>query len=244
MPRTLGPTVRAVVSAVAAALLAVAGSVSAPLQIVVAVVLMLALAVGWPRLVDLPAALGRTVLLVVVALAAAGAALLSGDLRLLAVVAAGGVIGSFLLELARRDGRPRLVDSVSASMTGVVMLLSGSAWLVVGDTPLALAVVVTASGALAAGAAVSAIHLPPWPHAIATIVVATAVGAVAGVVLSELSFVGAGIGFAAGLLMASVHQVLGRYPTAGRPVAALAAAVLPVVVVGLPVYALARFYLI
>lgn len=242
--RTFSASSRAALSAVVAAAFAVASYLSPIAGAAVMGVALLAFALGWPRLVALPAPGGRSLLLVLTAAAATAAVVLAGNLRYLAVVTAGAVIGSFLLELGRRDGRPRLVDSLAGSLSGVVVVVSGAAWFVIGDTPLAVAVVLTTAGALAAGSAFAAIPLPPWPHALLAIGGATAVGVVAGVVLPDLSFVGAAIGFAAGLLSAALHQILGRYPAAGRPWAALAAAVLPIVVVGVPVYALARFYLV
>lgn len=242
--RTLSASTRAVLSAAAAAALAVAASVSHVLANVVVGLLLLAFAWGWPRLVSLPATGRRGVLLGLVAGGGAVGVLASGDLRYLAVVAALGVMGSFVLELTRRDGRPRLVESLAASATGVVVVISGAAWLAMPQTPVGIAVVLTTAGTLAAGAACAAIHLPPWPHAVLTIVGATAVGGVAAFALPELSFVGAIIGLASGLLSAALHQLLGRYPAAGRFGPALAAAALPVVVVGVPVYSLVRFYLV
>ncbi|HCX85601.1 MAG TPA: hypothetical protein DHV14_10805 [Micrococcales bacterium] len=242
--RTLGASTRAVVSAAAAALVAIASYAGTTAVLAVVAVLLLAFAWGWPRLVGLPVAGRRAVLLAVVAVLSLSAVLLTGDLEYLAVVAAAGVIGAFVLELTRDDGRPRLVDSLSASCAGVVVVVSGAGWVGMGRTPLEVAVVFTAAGTLAAGAACAAIHLPPWVHAGVTIVGATVVGAVAGLVLPELGYVGAIIGFASGLLSAALHQLLGRYPAANRLVPALAAAVLPVVVVGVPVYVIARFYLV
>ena len=244
MARTLSPSVRAVLSAAAAASVAVGYVVSPTLGGAVVCALMALFAVGWPRLVDLPARLERALLLLVVGAGAVWAVLAAGNLRFLAITGALGIIGSFVLELVRRDGRPRLIDSIAASVTGVVVLLSGSAWLGMGPDPIALAVVVTTAGTLAAGAAVSAIHLPPWPHALATIAAATLIGAGAALALPNLSWVALLIGVAAGLASTSVHQVLGRYPAARRPRAALAAAVLPVVVAGLPAYGLLRYFIV
>lgn len=244
MARTLSPSVRAVLSAVAAAAVAVGYVASPTVGGVVVCVLLAIFAVGWPQLVGLPIPWQRTALLLLAGAGAGWAVLASGNLRLLAIVGALGVIGAFVLELLRRDGRQRLVDSLSASVAGVVVLLSGAAWLGMGPDPIALAVVVTTAGTLAAGAAVSAIHLPPWPHALATIAAATILGAGAALALPELSWVAALIGLAAGLVSSSVHQALGRYRAARQPLAALAAAVLPVVIAGLPAYGLLRYFLL
>lgn len=241
---SLSPSTRAVISAVFAALLAVVTYRSHVFSDVVVVALMLVFAWGWPVLVALPAVTGRRILLTAVALGSAAAVYLTENLTLLAGLAALAVLGGFVLELARRDGRPRTVESLAASAAGTLVLVSGAGWLAMPHTALGIAVVLTTAGALSAGAACAAIHLPPWPHSILTIVGATVVGAVAAITLPEVSFVGVAIGFAAGLLSASLHQLLNRYGGARKFTAALAAAALPVVVVGIPVYALVRFYLV
>lgn len=244
LPRALSPSARAVLSAAAAASVAAGFVVSPTVGGAVVVALMAVFSVGWPQLVDLPVRVGRAVLLLLVEAGAVWAVLATGNLRFLAITGALGVIGAFVLELARRDGRPRLIDSLAASVTGVVVLLSGAAWLGMGPDPIALAVVVTSAGTLAAGAAVSAVHLPPWPHAFATIGAATLVGTGAAIALPDLSWVAVVIGAVAGLASASIKRVLDLYPPARQFLAGLAAAALPVVVAGLPTYGLLRYFIL
>lgn len=241
---TLSASSRAVTSAALAALLAVSTYLSHSASDAVVVVLMVIFAIGWPRLVDLPAVLPRRILLLTVAAIAAVTVYLTQNLRMLAAVMALSVIAAFVVELARRDGRPRLVESLAASVSGLVVLVSGAGWLAMPHSELGVAVVFTTAGTLAAGAACAAIHLPPWPHAIATIAGATLIGLVAALTLPGLRFVAVAIGFATGLLSAALYQMLCRYAAAGRFGAALAAAALPVVVVGIPVYTLVRFFLV
>lgn len=241
---TLSASSRAVMSAAFAALLAVSTYLSHAVSDGVVIALMLIFAIGWPRLVDVPAVNQRRALLLGMVVVASVTVYLTQNLRLLAGVMALGVIASFILELARRDGRPRLVESLSASVAGLVVIVSGAGWLAMPHTELGVAVVLTTAGTLAAAAACAAIHLPPWPHAITTILGATAIGLVAALTLPGLRFVAVAIGFATGLLSAALYQMLCKYAAAGRFSAALAAASLPVVVVGIPVYTLVRFFLV
>lgn len=246
MVRTLiGASTRALVSSVATAAFAAVALVSWDGALAIMAVLVLLFAWGWPQLLALPALAGTRVLLLLVAVAAFGAVWLSGDLQHLAVVGALSLVAAFVREFARRDGRPRLVESLAASAAGIVVVLSAAGWVAVGEGPAQLTVVITAGVALAAGAACAAVPLPPWPHALLTILVSTGIGIGGGAVLPELGYLVPGlIGFAAGLLSAALHTLLGRYPSAGRPAAALAAAVLPIAVVGIPVYVLLRFFLV
>lgn len=245
MRTLIGASTRAVISSVATAAFAAVALVSWDAALAIMVVLVLVFAWGWPQLLALPAFTGTRVLLALTAVAAFAAVWFSGDLRHLTLVAALAVVAGFVREFARRDGRPRLIESLAASAAGIVVIVSAAGWVAIGDGPEQLTVVLTAGVALAAGTACAAIHLPPWPHAILTIVAATVVGVGGGYFLPEVGYVVAGlIGFSAGLLSAALHALLGRYPSAGRPAAAFAAAVLPVAVVGIPVYVLLRFFLV
>ena len=70
-------------------------------------------------------------------------------------------------------------------------------------------------------------------------------GVAGGLILPGIDeLVGGLIGACTGLLSAALHVLLGRYPSAGRPWAAISAALLPLVVIGVPVYVLLRFYLV
>lgn len=245
MRTLIGASTRAVISSVATAAFAAVALASWDAALAIMALLVLVFAWGWPQLLALPAFTGTRVLLALVAVAAFAAVWFSGDLRHLTLVAALAIVAAFVREFARRDGRPRLIESLAASAAGIVVIVSAAGWVAIGDGPEQLTVVLTAGVALAAGTACAAIHLPPWPHAILTIVAATVVGVGGGYFLPEVGYVVSGlIGFTAGLLSAALHALLGRYPSAGRPAAALAAAVLPVAVVGIPVYVLLRFFLV
>lgn len=245
MRTLISASTRAVISSVATAAFTAVALVSWDLALAVMAALVLIFAWGWPQLLALPAFAGTRILLLVVAVAAFATVWITGDLSSLTLVTALAVVAAFIREFARRDGRPRLIESLAASATGIVVVVSAAGWVALGEGPLQLTLVLAAGVTLATGAACAAIHLRAWPHAVLTILAATAVGIVGGRVLPELGYVVSGlIGFAAGLLSASLHTLLGRYPSAGRPAAALSAAVLPIAVVGIPVYVLLRFFLV
>ncbi len=116
-------------------------------------VAMLVLAGGWVLLLGLPSPRGTTA-----ALAGAGAILLTGGLlsqelqeSLLPGAVALAMIVEFVHQLARRDGRPRLVESVSGSITGIAILTSGACVLLLSGRPEGAAISVAVFGAVAIG---------------------------------------------------------------------------------------------
>jgi hypothetical protein len=235
---------RAVLTAVVAALVAVAAFVGELPLVLLAGVLALAIAVGWPTLVDAPARRGASV---VIALAGLGAlvavALTSGEpfLRALPEVLALAVLLAFVHELLRRDGRERLVESVATAASGVVVAGCVAGWVAAGRTTGGASLVVTGALALAVGSALSALHLAGWLAALVTIVSAAAAGAGAGALLPVVDPLAGGlIGLAVGILVAALHRLFDRLRTMRTRWPALAGAVLPVTVTGILVYVVGR----
>lgn len=116
--------------------LMVAAGAGTPLLTVVSAVVMLCLVVGWVALVDPPSYRGTTVVLLVGAVAVLiGGSLFAQD-GLLWLAASVGLVTllAFIHQLTRRGGRPRLVESISASITGIVLLASGASLLPVAST--------------------------------------------------------------------------------------------------------------
>lgn len=197
-----------------AAVLAVLATMPTPLMVAALLVVVVMFAAGWPTLLGLPTQRGSTTILalcgttavIVVALTiGAGDDLMrasgtDGDpevsrsahqqLRWLTPVIALSVVIAFTHQLLRRDFRPRLVESVTGVVTGVVLVSVTSGWLasrvaVNGDalihtaataviagmlaTVLPLARRITSplavAGSLAFGTAVGAWYdgLPTWP---------------------------------------------------------------------------------
>lgn len=245
MATLISAPTRAVMSSVVAAAFAALYYVSWPAAMGFLIIAVGLFAWGWPTLLALPTRAGLRVLLIAVTAAAFGVVFATGDLSYLTLVTAGAIIGAFGRELLRRDGRPRLVESLSASMSGIAVIVSAAGWAAIGEGQIQVAVVLTAAVTLAAGSTISALHLKPWPHAIVAIAFSVGLGVVGGQILPGIdTLVGGLIGACTGLLSAALHVLLGRYPSAGRPWAAISAALLPLVVIGVPVYVLLRFYLI
>lgn len=97
-----------------------------PLVVAALVVPMLMLAIGWVPLLRLPSPRGTTVvqLIGVVVLLVPTLIHPEGTLSWLPGAVAVAMIASFVHQLVRRDARPRLVESVSASAAGVALLSS------------------------------------------------------------------------------------------------------------------------
>lgn len=92
----------------------------------------LVLAWGWPVLLGLPSRFGTTVVLVIGTAACTAASALSQDepfLRWVPAALAVSLIAAFLHQLLRRDGRPRLTESVAASGAGLAVIASGVSYI-------------------------------------------------------------------------------------------------------------------
>lgn len=235
---------RAVLTAAAAAAVGGAGVLGGEVLVGTAGALALVLAVGWPVLLDLPSRLGSSV---VIALGGAGAVIAvtatrgQPYLRELPVVVALAVLLAFVNELARQDGRLRLVESVTGTVTGLLVATAAAGWVAAGRTPGGTSLVVTGAVALAIGAAISAVHLGGWTSAAMTTVSAVLAGGAVGAVMPDTDpLAGAVLGLATGVLVAALHVLFDRQPALDRVLASLAAIVLPVSVSGILVYVVGR----
>ncbi|UNX54523.1 hypothetical protein MF406_16790 [Georgenia sp. TF02-10] len=231
----VGAPSRAAVTALGAAVLALAGYLSGDLLTGLVVLLGLLLALGWPRLLALPTGPGVTAVIALVAVAAAAAARFA-SLDALALVMGLAVIAAFVHEMLRRDGRPRLAESVSGAVTGAVVVVSAAGWVTAEAGP-GSPLVVTAAATIAAAAAVTAVPAPTALVAGLATAAAAAAGVVAGAILPVVGMVPGGlVGLGTGIITAALHVLFGRFPASGRVRPAVAAAVLPVLVVGVPVH--------
>jgi hypothetical protein len=110
---------------------------------------------GWAGLLGLPSPRGTAFVLGVGSAAAIGTALATRADPLLAwmpAALAGSMIVAFLHQLARRDGRPRLVESIASTITGIAIVVSGASFVVLPRTLHGAAVVALASSAVAVSA--------------------------------------------------------------------------------------------
>lgn len=240
-------TTRSVLSAAAAALVAGADVLGEPWVTLAALAVALGFAVGWPTLLRLPAPQGSAV---VVALGGGGGvlavSLTRGDpvLRGLPEVVALAVLLAFVNELARSDGRPRLVESVAGGVSGVLLASAAAGWVAALRTPAGVGLVVAGALALFFAAAASAVPFGGWTAAGLTVFAGALGGVGSGVVMAQVGPpAGALIGVAVGLLVAVLHLLFERVPTLSRRSAAVSALLLPVSVSGILVYVVGRVLL-
>jgi hypothetical protein len=214
----------------------------------VVVVACCLLGLGWTRLLAVPVGWGIGFVVAITGAATVAVAFLGvpaqGDrvqlLGWIPAVLAVGVLVAFSHQMLRRDGRPRLVESVSAAVTGQFIAVLGAGWLVA--LTLAPDGGINAAGAAgtAAAAAVSAV---PWPARatvpVGVLAAALAGGAAAGGFQSLAVDSGLAVGAAAGLAALGVDVLLRRSAHGVR--AAVSAGVATVLAAGLAAYAMSRF---
>jgi hypothetical protein len=110
---------------------------------------------GWAGLLGLPSPRGTTFVLAVGSAGAIGTALATRDdpyLAWMPAALAGSMIVAFLHQLARRDGRPRLVESVAATVTAIAVVVSGASLVSLARTEHGAGVVAIACSAIAVSA--------------------------------------------------------------------------------------------
>ncbi|UFU05922.1 hypothetical protein [Ruania halotolerans] len=242
--RMISGAFRAVVTAAAAAGIGITAFGDRAVLVGTIAGIVALFAIGWPTLLELPARRGGVVVLLITAAAALTALLVWDDLLYVAVALGLSVVGAFVHEMFRRDGRPRLVESVSGVVTGAVVVASAAGWLAVGTGEVATALLLVGAVTLTLGSACTALPIPGWLGSAATLVIAAAAGLLTGSLIDAVGLLAGGlVGLSAGVLIAAVHALFGQFPASGRPTAALAAAMLPVAVSGVPVYVLGRVLL-
>jgi hypothetical protein len=233
---------RSVVTAALAAAAALAGYLHPVALLAVAAALVILVALGWPELAGLPFRPGSAVVVGLVGVGGVFAVKYTGTgLSGLAVVLAAGLMIAFVNELLRRDGRTRMVESVSGTVAGGVLALCTACWVAADSLAGGESVVVAGALALAVGAAISAFELPRWLSAVSTTLAATAAGALAGFALPGISLeAGAVLGVAVGILVAALDALFDSIVELKRLLPSLSAAALPVAVSGAVVYIVGR----
>jgi hypothetical protein len=228
---------------VAAAVAAAAFYGLLPLTIAAAALALL-VAVGWPALLDQPAPGGSGLVIGLTGVGAVGAvAATEGEpaLRNLPLVLAMGIVLAFVAEMLRRDGRPRLVESLLGTVSGLVVAVSAAGWIATDRTDAGAALVVTCAATLAVASAISALPLAGWWSSIVTVAVAALAGGGLGYLLPDVeSGTGLWAGVVSGMLVAGLRALFDQLPALGRKQAALAAIVLPVTVGGILVFVVGR----
>jgi hypothetical protein len=239
--RILGGSSRGLLTASIAAILAAATALGPAAPAVVVAAALVVFSLGWSTLLALPSRRGSTAVVLSTGLLSLVVVLLAGDLVPLVAVVAFAVIAAFVHEMARGERRPLLTESLAGTVTGAVCAVSAAGWVAIGVEAQQTAVVLASGAALAAAGACTAL---PWDVRV-TGALAMAGGALAGTVVGLLNpslgvITAATVGAGAGLVTASLEVLFGRYPAGRRPLAGLTIAVLPIVVVGIPVYGVAQ----
>lgn len=210
------------------------------------VVAVSAVGFGWTRLLQVPTGWGLG--LIVALTGVAGGLLVAVDgrdgVRWIPPTLAIGVIVAFVHQMGRRDGRPRLVESVSATVIGQTVVLMGTGWLLtdVGEG--------TAAPGLLGGAACAVAVLvmtSTWRRKTALPVAIAAATLVSGALASTLDTVhvlgGLVAGAVAGTVTAGLHMFFLRQPTVSYRRAAVAAGAASTLAAGLAVHVGARLTL-
>ena len=237
-------------------LLAVSAALPTWVRLIVICLLVPLTAQGWPALVRSQHDQGATSIVALTGLTAAVAVALRGDYGAAGVVMALSVLAAFLVQMARQDGRRDLVEDLSATVAGNLVMVSGAAWCALTPGLADPAVIVPCALALFAGALLTVLEVRATILEALTLTVPALVAGVAGGVLAAVGFFGPGhtglqqelqsaaacviVGFVAGVLMASANRVLWthRWVPGGR--AAVASAIVPILALGAPVYVIAR----
>lgn len=230
------PTTRAVATTLGAGAIALSAATTTAVGVVTLLAAIAIFAAGWPRLVSLPTLRGATTVI-----AAAGAAavvtVLLGPPGGLVVVMGLTVVAAFFHQMSRRDGRPRLVESLSGVVTGATIVVAASLWLAVDrhatHDPLAM----VGAAALAVAVLTTALPVPDQVAAAVATVLAAGIGVLVGWQLPDVGvYAGGVVGAGAGVITAALHILFGRFPGAGHRMPALAAAMTPLLVGAVPVY--------
>lgn len=248
LPPTSSRRPLAVGSTIALSALVALTGYAHPLLVSLAVGLAgLVLAWGWPVLLGLPSRFGTSVVLVIGTVACTAASGLATDepfLRWVPAALAVSLIVAFLHQLLRRDGRPRLTESVAASGAGLAIIASGVSYIPLpqtrgGSQTLAVAMAALAFAALA-DLAVPTSRLRAWALPLAMVV-----GGVAGLAVAlQAGRPSPATGALIGVLVAgtshAVRRILAVLPSMVSSRSQLVSGAASVLLCGVVVYTLGR----
>ncbi|SNS65245.1 hypothetical protein SAMN06309944_1167 [Micrococcales bacterium KH10] len=238
---------RSLLTAVAAALVAAGALLGVTGSTIVLALVVLAIALGWPRLMNLPAVTGSSLVMALAglsSLAVVYAAPREPWIRSVPLVLAFAVVLAFVNELARPDDRSRLTESLLGTVSGAFLAIGVSGWLAADRSILGHRVVVLAALALAVASILAALPIYGWTSFTTTTLagVATAV-ALAQVWLNVRTLTALAAGLVAGLCVAFAQSLFIRMTTLRSPRAAIATVAVPLVAAGPFIYAIARLTL-
>ena len=238
------------IAVVALAGLLTISAFAGPLLVAFAVALAAGvMAWGWSGLLGLPSPRGTAFVLGLGSVGATGTALATRTDPLLVwmpAALAGSVIVAFLHQLARRDGRPRLVESIASTITAIAVVSSGACLVVMPRTVHGAWVVALAASAMAVSALTDLVggmpRLRAWLLPLAMLaggVVSMVVGLASGVVewgpAALLGVLTAGVSH-------SLRRVLAMLPAISASRSQLVSACASVLTSGVVVYVVGRMF--
>ncbi len=245
-PLALLPRPATVAATIALAALLVLGVVTDPVLLAVALAFTaLVLAWGWPRLLGSSSRFGSSFVIGATGVLAAAATAVTDDQPYLRLVPGALAIGLGLMfghQIVRRDGRPRLTESVGVTSFGLALVALGTAWMPLSrsgrTTDLAVVALVALAVSSLADLVVAYEKARPWMLPLA-MVLGGAAGIVAASVTGSPGPAGAAL---VGLLVAGVAHALRRalavLPGIGSLPAQLAAGAAGLLVPGVVAYGL------
>ncbi|WP_458111636.1 permease [Arthrobacter sp. R1-13] len=215
----------------------VVGAYSSPLVLLIAaVVLALAVGVGWPHFLGIPA---RKTLAVLIGLPGAGSAVAATYVPAPAFLdwtpafIAAGVVAVFVMQLIRGTGQAQRLESILGSCAGVLLACLGAGWIAAsrfnGVREMLLVAAISAAVALLTG-------LLRWPDRVVAplgIVLAGLAGPLAGLIFSDIAVVPAAlVGVVIGSVLVSFRRLVILRGEALNVAAAISVAIAPVLAVG------------
>lgn len=206
----------------------------------VLLLMVVALASGWPTLLGLPIQRGSTTVLALCGAVGVLTVLLTSTpdsvapLRWASAVLALSIVVTFAHQLMRRDTRPRLVESVAGVVSGVVVLQLGVGWLPASHQDFGLVI----SGVLAMAVG-SMVLMLPLPRRLAGVSAMVAGTAAAGIVSLWLDFAAINAvltGLCVAVVQVSIDRLFDRLSSAASRHAGMAVGAAEVCTVGMVVY--------
>lgn len=223
---------------------------------VLIVLLMPLLAQGWQALVRSRHDNGSAAVIALAGIAAVLAVTFTNNLAYAAVVMGLSIIGLFVAQMLRKDGRPDLVEDLSSATTGTLVAISGAGWCAMSEGIATPTVIVPTSLALFVGALLTVVEMPARILELLTATIPALVAGIAGGVLALSGFFGPAhsgnlaalqsasasllVGFVAGVMMLAGNRILWTHKWVPGGRAAISSALAPLLGVGLPMYAIAR----
>jgi len=205
---------------------------------------------GWSGLLGLPSPRGTAFVLAVGSAAAIGTALATRADPFLAwmpAALAGSMIIAFLHQLARRDGRPRLVESIASTITAIAIVVSGASIVALPRSAHGAWVVALASSAMAVSALTDLAGVSPRLRAWLLPLAMLAGGVAAMVVGYTLGAANFGAAALLGVLSAgvshAVRRVLAMLPAISGARSQLVSASASVLTGGVVVYVVGRLFI-